>query len=255
MPLIAFSPSTFSWKWIGTWELVLIFFLPFFRFSLSGAASTALLDEGAADVVRVEEGDTAKFKCSTSPWLSGVDWFKDGARLNPREHKRVRYSKKKGIVSVEYIESKDAGQWSIRPKSRPTNDPAAGQLWCNFTLVVQTDDDEDAGLMSDQAGGDDVGATLEDEEGLFYPEGGEEEEDGLEDEEDEYTGSSTPGTVELERPPFFRRIKNMESVQSMVKPAGSTVTYKCPAEGNVVALLSFNFCYGFIKNKIWFALD
>jgi len=224
------------------------FLLPFFRFSLSGAASTALLDEGAADVVRVEEGDTAKFKCSASPWLSGVDWFKDGARLNPREHKRVRYSKKKGIVSVEYIESKDAGQWSIRPKSRPANDPAAGQLWCNFTLVVQTDDDEDAGLMSDQAGGDDVGATLEDEESLFYPEDGEEDEDGLEDEEDEYTGSSTPGTVELERPPFFRRIKNMESVQSMVKPAGSTVTYKCPAEGNVT-LLSFNCCCGFFNNK------
>jgi hypothetical protein len=191
----------------------------------------ALSDEGA-DVVRVEEGDTAKFKCSASPWLSGVDWFKDGARLNPREHKRVRYSKKKGVVSVEYIEAKDAGQWSVRPKSSP----AAGQLWCNFTLVVQTDDDEEAGLMSDQAGGDDVdGTNLEDEEGLFYPEG-EEEDDGLEEEEEEFTGSSTPGTVDLERAPFFRRIKNMEGVQSMVKPAGSTVTYKCPAEGNVLFL-------------------
>lgn len=128
-------------------------------------------------------------------------------------------------MSVEFVESGDAGQWSIRPKSRPATDPAAGQLWCNFTLFVKTDDDEEelTGLMSDQAGGSDQDDTSE----SIYPEEEEEEE------EEEFTGSSTPGTVDLERAPSFRRLKNMEGVQSMVKPAGSTVTYKCIAEGTV----------------------
>ena len=93
------------------------------------------------------------------------------------------------------------------------------------------DDDVDAAaaeeLQSDQAD-DDYHPHLFNTPSL-HPE---EEESDFPMADDDVSGSITSESADGEpQSPSFIRIKKMEAIMSQVKPAGSTVTYKCPAEG------------------------
>jgi len=146
------------------------------------------------------EGDKIEISCphDLAP-VAGQDgqvtWFQDGVRVNARNHGRIRYTKKNNAVTVEDILLIDGGSWAVRPKAHHQL-----PIWCNFTLIVRTDDEDyvEDDLQSDQA----------DEEEADYHYG-------------------------AEAAPTFTRLSRMEATQSIVKPAGSTVIYKCPAEGTV----------------------
>lgn len=170
------------------------------------------VDEEEEELVKVYEGDTVKFNCppALAPMSAGegVEWFHDDVKMSPRLHNRISYSKKKNFVTVKYVEAGDSGQWSVRPRSSSVS-PV---VWCNFTLTVRKDEEE---LQSDQAG-EDYDESLRHPEENFPPEDLEEEASHQDDEPS---------------PPTFIRMKKMEAVQSVVKPAGSTVSYKCPATG------------------------
>ena len=136
-------------------------------------------------------------------------------------------------ITITFVESSDGGAWSIRPKSVRLMDPAPKMTpWCNFTVIVKMDDDDvDAAaaeeLQSDQAD-DDYHPHLFNTPSL-HPE---EEESDFPMADDDVSGSITSESADGEpQSPSFIRIKKMEAIMSQVKPAGSTVTYKCPAEG------------------------
>ena len=126
-------------------------------------------------------------------------------------------------------------------------DPAPKMTpWCNFTVVVKMDDDEVGAaaaeeLQSDQAD-DDYHHSFnspplhpEEEEGDFP----------MADDGEDVSGSNTASADGAPRPPTFIRFKKMEFIMSQVKPAGSTVTYKCPADGIYLFLFFFEM---FISN-------
>ena len=144
------------------------------------------------------EGDKIEISCphdlaSVAGQDGQVTWFQDGVRVCARNHGRIRYLKKNNAVTVEDILLIDGGSWAVRPKAHHQL-----PIWCNFTLIVRTDDEDyvEEDLQSDQA----------DEEEADYHYG-------------------------AEAAPTFTRFSRMEATQSIVKPAGSTVIYKCPAEG------------------------
>lgn len=138
-------------------------------------------------------------------------------------------------VTIEFVESSDGGRWSVRPKStKPTqpNGPTTTTktVWCNFTVVVQNDD-EYSEVQSDQAD-EDYQAAL----GANYPASSfDSDEENEEVEDEDLTEDAEPSTPAAQpRPPTFVRPKKMEALVYMVKPAGSTVTYKCPADGELM---------------------
>jgi len=143
-------------------------------------------------------------------------------------------------ITITFVESSDGGAWSIRPKSVRLMDPAPKMTpWCNFTVVVKMDDDDvDAAaaeeLQSDQAD-DDYHPHLFSTPSL-HPE---EEESDFPIADDDVSGSITLAADGEPQSPSFIRIKKMEAVMSQVKPAGSTVTYKCPADGMCYWLVCF----------------
>lgn len=149
------------------------------------------------------EGDKIEIECpkDLAPVDGQVTWFQDGVKVNARNHGRIRYLKKNNTVTVEGISSSDAGSWAVRPRVQHQL-----PIWCNFTLTVRTDDEDyvEEDLQSDQA----------DEEEAVYHDG-------------------------AEAAPIFTRLSRMEAAQSIVKPAGSTVTYKCPAEGKFLKHLLY----------------
>lgn len=122
-------------------------------------------------------------------------------------------------------------------------DPAPKMTpWCNFTVIVKMDDDDvDAAaaeeLQSDQAD-DDYHPHLFSTPSL-HPE---EEESDFPMADDDVSGSTTLAADGKPQSPSFIRIKKMEAFMSQVKPAGSTVTYKCPADG-MCYIGSFAFKY------------
>jgi hypothetical protein len=154
------------------------------------------------------------------------------------DNKRRKHFKNENIsirnsITITFVESSDGGAWSIRPKSVRLMDPAPKMTpWCNFTVIVKMDDDDvDAAaaeeLQSDQAD-DDYHPHLFNTPSL-HPE---EEESDFPMADDDVSGSITSESADGEpQSPSFIRIKKMEAFMSQVKPAGSTVTYKCPAEG------------------------
>lgn len=112
-------------------------------------------------------------------------------------------------------------------------DPAPKMTpWCNFTVVVKTDDDEvDATaaeeLQSDQADDDfhhpfNTPSLHPEEEESDFP---------LADDGEDVSGLSSASVDDVPHPPTFIRFKKMEAIMSQVKPAGSTISYKCPADG------------------------
>lgn len=113
-------------------------------------------------------------------------------------------------------------------------DPAPKMVtWCNFTVFIMEDDDMDTAsaieLQSDQANNDHVAHRSFSSPSL-HPE--EEESDfQLADDSDDVSGSTVSNSDGQPQAPSFSRLKKMESMMSQVKPAGSTVTYKCPAIG------------------------
>ena len=126
----------------------------------------------------------------------------------------------------------------MRPRLREDTD--AG-VWCNFTVSIRQDDDydvDDVDLQNDQQQQqhqqhqqhqqEEVNDQLPDdmiEYGDFAHMDDYDAEEDVEDAEDVAAVSSGP------RAATFTRYKKMEAVQSMVKPAGATITYKCPADG------------------------
>lgn len=131
------------------------------------------------------------------------------------------------------MESRDGGAWSVRPKSIRLMDPAPKMTpWCNFTVIVKMDDDDVDStaaeeLQSDQANEDYRPHSLFSTPSL-HPE---EEESDFPMADDDVSGSTSSATDGEPLSPSFIRIKKMEAIMSQVKPAGSTVTYKCPADG------------------------
>ena len=125
----------------------------------------------------------------------------------------------RNTVSIIYIQSSDNGKWSVRPRSREGAD--AG-VWCNFTVSIRQDDDYDVDddLQNDQQHSNDQLADDMIEYGDY----------DTEDDVEEVNAASGP------RPANFTRLKKMKLMQSMVKPAGATITYKCPADGEHFAL-------------------
>ena len=120
-------------------------------------------------------------------------------------------------MAIQYVAAGDSGLWAVRPKSVVHDGPA---VWCNFTLTV-ADFDIQEELQSDQADDYHYSSPRHPEED-FPPEDG--------DEEEVLGGIQEPQHEPLA--PTFIRFNKMEMAQSVVKPAGSTVTYKCPANGN-----------------------
>lgn len=50
------------------------------------------------DEVRVYEGDTVKFNCPAGLHQltgHGVEWYHNDVKIDPRQHERIRYMKKK----------------------------------------------------------------------------------------------------------------------------------------------------------------
>lgn len=118
-------------------------------------------------------------------------------------------------------------------------DPAPKMVpWCNFTVIVKMDDDDvDAAaaeeLQSDQA--DEDYHHHSSNSPSLHPE--EEESDFPQaDDGDDISSMITSSSDGIPQPPSFIRFKKMESIMSQVKPAGSTVTYKCPANGKSLIL-------------------
>ena len=95
------------------------------------------------------------------------------------------------------------------------------------------DDDVDAiateELQSDQAGEDYHASSSF----PLHPEEEEESDFPLADDGEDLTGSTHAATDGVPQAPVFIRFKKMEAMMSQVKPAGSTVTYKCPADGKI----------------------
>ena len=62
----------------------------------------------ADEQVEVFEGDTVKFNCSSAltPLAGhGVEWFHNDVKVDPRQHGRIRYSKKKYVKQgIEFDE-------------------------------------------------------------------------------------------------------------------------------------------------------
>lgn len=186
--------------------------------------------------VEVYEGDTVKYDCPsglTQLAGNGVEWYHNDVRVDPRQHSRVRYARKKNSIAISYVESRDGGAWSVRPKSIRLMDPAPKMTpWCNFTVIVKMDDDDVDStaaeeLQSDQANEDYRPHSLFSTPSL-HPE---EEESDFPMADDDVSGSTSSATDGEPLSPSFIRIKKMEAIMSQVKPAGSTVTYKCPADG------------------------
>ena len=125
-------------------------------------------------------------------------------------------------------------------------DPAPKMVtWCNFTVVIRMDEDDWDGtateLQSDQADVDSEDTDADfvsrpmfsSSPSLLHPE---EEEGGdflLADDGDDVSGSTVSNADASPQAPVFTRLKKMETIMSQVKPAGSTVTYKCPANGKI----------------------
>ena len=101
--------------------------------------------------------------------------------------------------------------------------------WCNFTVIVQKDDD-----YAESYQADDYQPFLAENDAASNSYSDEENEE-LED--DDFTENaespSTPSSARP-RPPTFTRPKKMEQMIYVAKPAGSTVTYKCPADGESI---------------------
>lgn len=138
---------------------------------------------------------------------------------------------KRNSITIEFVESSDGGKWSVRPKTnKMMQQNSSKSVWCNFTVTVQSDDDY-VDVQSDQADEDYQAALSEadDPASSFYSD---EENEEIEDEDmsADNSAASTPSATQP-RPPTFTRQKKMEILSYMVKPAGSTVTYKCPADG------------------------
>ncbi|XP_046633062.1 fibroblast growth factor receptor 4-like isoform X1 [Daphnia pulicaria] len=212
-------------------RILLLSALILFAASVNRAAPTQQRHEE----VEVYEGDTVKYDCPsglTQLAGHGVEWYHNDVRVDPRQHSRIRYAKKKNSITITFVESSDGGAWSIRPKSVRLMDPAPKMTpWCNFTVIVKMDDDDvDAAaaeeLQSDQAD-DDYHPHLFSTPSL-HPE---EEESDFPMADDDVSGSTTLAADGKPQSPSFIRIKKMEAFMSQVKPAGSTVTYKCPADG------------------------
>ncbi|XP_059352290.1 fibroblast growth factor receptor 4-like isoform X2 [Daphnia carinata] len=210
--------------------------LPPFFFWGGGPLSSLRVSIVSDKEVEVYEGDTVKYDCP--PGLAqlagnGLEWYHNDVKVKPREHSRIHYAKDKNSISISYVASIDGGAWSVRPKRTRLMDPALKMTpWCNFTVIVKMDDDDvdsTAGeeLQSDQAGEDYHPHSLFSTPSL-HPE---EEESDFPMADDDVSSSTSSDTDGKPQPPSFIRLKKMETNMSQVKPASSTVTYKCPADG------------------------
>lgn len=145
-------------------------------------------------------------------------------------------------VEMEFVHASDSGLWSVRfptIRSLVGPRPVTSSVWCNFTLVVLEDsgeeDQESADLLAAQesAQNDQPEPVSSEDMNSHYDHqvdfrqvsesgsrDGEFQEDRLANED-----SSLP------RAPMFKKISSMEEVQTIVRPAGLTITYKCPADG------------------------
>lgn len=204
------------------------------------------------------EGDTINFNCPAGlePLTAGprdVEWFHDDVKVEPKQHTRIRYVKKTNSVSIKFIEEADSGNWSVRPKTAAVRDGHNSfknklAVWCNFTLTVLTDDDaeEEEDVQSDRPLPDELEEEEEEDETAgaalaamtsaddyhYSQSPPRHPEEDFPTEDGDEPVSLSPEQQGLLRPPSFIRLKRMEAAQSMVKPAGSTITYKCPADGN-----------------------
>lgn len=148
-------------------------------------------------------------------------------------------------MTIEFVESSDGGRWSVRPKTGRVmqHNSAAKSVWCNFTVTVQNDDEYGDEVQSDQADEDYQAALTGSSASAssFYPDDAQDAQDAddvedVEDEDlavDETPEPSTPWAAQP-RPPAFTRPKKMDALVYLVKPAGSTVAYKCPADGETL---------------------
>ena len=161
----------------------------------------------------------------------------------------------RNYVSVRYVQSSDSGAWAVRPRNRglvPVGESNASnqrqQYWCNFTLIVEMDDDEDVGPISDEPEiiNDDEqndqpdDSLFRDGMALSYQADFDAFENGDDDDDEDDGGDgayavSTNADNAVPRAPTFIRLKKMEATQTTVRPAGSTVSYKCPADGKNAA--------------------
>ena len=153
-------------------------------------------------------------------------------------------------MSVEFVQSTDGGSWAVRPKNMASRAMAESnassqqqQHWCNFTLIVKMDEDDDdvsrevsddPEVFDDDFQGDQPDELLRDDLRPIYDDGVLDGDDG-EDLEDGSQSAPPAADASVPRPPTFSRMKKMESVQTQAKPAGATVTYKCPADGKKIA--------------------
>ena len=134
-------------------------------------------------------------------------------------------------VSITFVQSSDNGRWSVRQRRRSAAEDATA-TWCNFTVSVRQDDDYD-----DNA--DD--AVQNDQQQQQQQQNQQLDADMIEygdfshfDADDYYADEDTNDTDDMDDEPraaAFTRLKKMEAVQAVVKPAGATILYKCPADG------------------------
>jgi hypothetical protein len=65
----------------------------------------------ADEEVEVYEGDTVKYDCPsglTQLAGHGVEWYHNDVRVDPRQHSRIRYAKKK-YVHLNFLSTKEKG--------------------------------------------------------------------------------------------------------------------------------------------------
>ena len=169
-------------------------------------------DDDKEDVA-VYEGDTIRFDCPAALTLlpgDGLEWFHNDVNIDPRVHgRRIRYSKRKNFVAIQYVAIADSGLWSVRANNSVIDRNKESIIWCNFTLTV-------------------------DEFKEFETEAEQSDEHWTEKSVSSNYNIVENNTDHFQKPsgPSFKRFRMMESMKFLVKPTGTTVTFKCPAKGN-----------------------